>query len=289
MTFATSANCDQAWEPNTWCHGHVTVPVATQPGTYQVVWWWKYDRNPAGEEYSTCFEIVVGGNGSGILPREIEVKAQSQPEARIQMAANEGPRTFEMAYMTTSSEKTERDDSPVSSHDVGQQSLTELIAQPDEPLSEIPNSSIENDTKPMQQMTNGYVDDDLGTLAGDAINDDEDTDTSPLPVASPSQLVNTMLVEQMHANAGSNGNNPAAPTSKTNATINTSLTPSSTNVSSTATTSVTPASTTVGGSRDRNLVGQYPFDSSALTARSMPWVSVCTTLILSGLLALLVL
>ncbi|GJJ69443.1 hypothetical protein EMPS_01789 [Entomortierella parvispora] len=59
MVFGTSANCDQPSEPNTWCHGHITIPAMTAPGIYQAVWWWKYDRNPHGEEYSTCFELNV--------------------------------------------------------------------------------------------------------------------------------------------------------------------------------------------------------------------------------------
>ncbi|KAF9928464.1 hypothetical protein FBU30_002366, partial [Linnemannia zychae] len=78
MIFATSANCDQPWEPNTWCHGNITIPPGTQSGTYQLIWWWKYDRNPSGEEYSTCFEVSVNGDGSTIQSREVGAKLPTQ-------------------------------------------------------------------------------------------------------------------------------------------------------------------------------------------------------------------
>ncbi|KAF9946126.1 hypothetical protein BGZ72_000661 [Mortierella alpina] len=59
MDFATPANCDQPSNPNSNCHGKIKIPKGTKPGRYQLVWWWKFDKNPVGEEYSTCFEVVV--------------------------------------------------------------------------------------------------------------------------------------------------------------------------------------------------------------------------------------
>ncbi|KAI1315387.1 hypothetical protein EDD11_000891 [Mortierella claussenii] len=59
MDFATPQNCDNQANPNTICHGYVTIPKATKPGRYQMVWWWRFDKNPVGEEYSTCFEVHV--------------------------------------------------------------------------------------------------------------------------------------------------------------------------------------------------------------------------------------
>ncbi|KAF8923239.1 hypothetical protein BGZ58_003209 [Dissophora ornata] len=59
MDFATPQNCDDPANPNTVCHGYVTVPQGTAPGKYQMVWYWTFDKNPVGEEYSTCFEVDV--------------------------------------------------------------------------------------------------------------------------------------------------------------------------------------------------------------------------------------
>ncbi|KAG0256511.1 hypothetical protein BG011_004459 [Mortierella polycephala] len=59
MDFATSANCDDPANPNTVCHGKITIPKGTKPGKYQLVWWWRFDKNPVGEEYTTCFEVNV--------------------------------------------------------------------------------------------------------------------------------------------------------------------------------------------------------------------------------------
>ncbi|KAG0356894.1 hypothetical protein BGZ54_000563 [Gamsiella multidivaricata] len=59
MDFATPQNCDNPANPNTVCHGYVTIPKGTQPGKYQMVWYWRFDQNPVGEEYSTCFEVDV--------------------------------------------------------------------------------------------------------------------------------------------------------------------------------------------------------------------------------------
>ncbi|KAF9108352.1 hypothetical protein BGX27_008373 [Mortierella sp. AM989] len=59
MDFATPKNCDNPANPNTVCHGYITIPKGTKPGKYQFVWWWRFDKNPVGEEYSTCFEVRV--------------------------------------------------------------------------------------------------------------------------------------------------------------------------------------------------------------------------------------
>ncbi|KAF9896035.1 hypothetical protein BX616_008269, partial [Lobosporangium transversale] len=58
MDFATPQNCDDPANPNTVCHGYVTIPKKAKPGRYQMVWWWRFDKNPIGEEYSTCFEVI---------------------------------------------------------------------------------------------------------------------------------------------------------------------------------------------------------------------------------------
>ncbi|KAF9388404.1 hypothetical protein CPB97_001072 [Podila verticillata] len=67
MGFASAKNCDNPANPNTWCHGQFKIPAGTKAGTYQVVWWWKFDQNPVGEEYSTCFEVVVQTQRNGYM------------------------------------------------------------------------------------------------------------------------------------------------------------------------------------------------------------------------------
>ncbi|KAF9968660.1 hypothetical protein BGZ70_000505 [Mortierella alpina] len=236
MIFATSNNCDRAWDPNTWCRGQITIPPSTQPGTYQLVWWWKYDRNPSGEEYSTCFEIVVGPNGGGIWPPEIEVKAQGQGQDPVQApsVASEGS-----------------DPVQVESDASQEESLTSLTAQPDEPLSVVPDASIKDDSKQGRQKTNGYLDDDTGALAGDAINDDEGVDTSPLPVVSPSQLINSTLAEQLQTNSSTSHGSGGGPLAHAS--------PGGARKNSTGLSPVQPKAPADGSSaRDRTLVGLPP-------------------------------
>ncbi|KAG0308188.1 Folylpolyglutamate synthetase [Dissophora globulifera] len=64
MDFATPQNCDDPANANTVCHGYVTVPQGTAPGKYQMVWFWPFNKNPVGEEYSTCFEVDVTAPGA---------------------------------------------------------------------------------------------------------------------------------------------------------------------------------------------------------------------------------
>ncbi|KAF8971978.1 hypothetical protein BGZ46_010189 [Entomortierella lignicola] len=59
MDFATPQNCVDPANPNTVCNGYITIPKGTKPGKYQLVWWWRFDQNPVGQEYSTCFEVDV--------------------------------------------------------------------------------------------------------------------------------------------------------------------------------------------------------------------------------------
>ncbi|CAO3569332.1 unnamed protein product [Mortierella alpina] len=287
MIFATSNNCDRAWDPNTWCRGQITIPASTQPGTYQLVWWWKYDRNPSGEEYSTCFEIVVGGGG--ILPREIEVRAQGQdpvhapsvaslssPASVPALDSTSTPQALQLAYMTSDSEASEGSDPvPVESDAHEEESLTSLTAQPDEPLSVVPDASIKDDNKQGRHKTNGYLDDDTGALAGDAINDDEGEDTSPLPVVSPSQLINSTLAEQLQTNSSTSHGSGGGPLAH--------AAPGGTRSNSTGLPPVQPKAPAEGSSaRDRTLVGLPPLDSGT----SEVWVSSvsCGCLVLASVL-----
>ncbi|KAG0349387.1 hypothetical protein BG004_007014 [Podila humilis] len=225
MTFATSGNCDDPREPNTWCHGHITVPQGTRPGTYQMIWWWKYDRNPAGEEYSTCFEIVVAGDTSGMIqtrgieskpqPEEVtHIQAQTQVNSDIQANTNAFARpdavaaekseltSVEGASLTnvaTSDLHQENVQQPLQhNQNAGEveavpTALADLAAKADEPLSVIPTMSSNQNGNQELLKGHDYIDDDLGALAGDAINDQEGKDSSPSPLSSPSEVIQAAL------------------------------------------------------------------------------------------------
>lgn len=269
MIFGTSANCDQPSEPNTWCHGHITVPPGTQPGTYQVIWWWKYDRNPAGEEYSTCFEMTVNGDGSAIQSREVGAKEPTQvvdttsataqvvtqpqlaaavisnapeqaptaiPEtvtpapvpqaaAQVQIQPQQQPtipqqqqvtihtEPLQLAYMTMetppSTANAAAPESAIISTSLGGanppgvDTLADLSTKADQPLNVVPNFSIIRESKNKDhKQVDGFSSDDVGSLAGDAVNDIEGKDTSPLPLVKPSELINTTLSENKSARNG---------------------------------------------------------------------------------------
>ncbi|KAF9551513.1 hypothetical protein EC957_008182 [Mortierella hygrophila] len=341
MIFGTSGNCDQPSEPNTWCHGHITVPPGTQPGTYQVIWWWKYDRNPAGEEYSTCFEMTVNGDGSAIQSREVDAKEPTQvidttsataqvdtepqqaavvvnnvpeqaptaipetvtpapaPQAAPEVAAQaqiqpqQQPtipqqqqaaihtEPFQLAYMTMdtppSTANAAAPESAIISTSLGGahpprvDTLADLSTKADQPLNVVPNVSIIHESKKNHKQVDGFSSDDVGSLAGDAVNDHEGNDTSPLPLVKPSELINTTLSENKSARNGTtlatganiNATAPAGSNSKTNNTT-AAIVPGSHPFSTDASSNKDKESST-----NRNLVSQIPnVADSAATAVS---------------------
>jgi len=64
------------------CVNGFQIPAGTAPGTYQVVWWWPYDRDqnqrPLGEDYYSCFDVQVLGNGATPPPEPTSAPATSQ-------------------------------------------------------------------------------------------------------------------------------------------------------------------------------------------------------------------
>ncbi|KAF9996316.1 hypothetical protein BGZ65_008096, partial [Modicella reniformis] len=230
LTFATSANCDQPWDPNTTCHGYLTIPWGTQPGTYQLIWWWKYNRNSSGQD-STCFEIVVSDDS--MQPHDLAVQAlphieesipssplSSLPLSEERNDQNKPPQRFQMAYVRADRVETNDGAFPeeVRDEEALQKTttLTELTTKPDEPFSVFVTVLIAHSNKNRVQKNGYYVDDETGVLAGDAINDQEGVDTSPLVIETPSQLINSTLSEQVKKIADSNGNS--------NGTMNTTKT-----------------------------------------------------------------
>ncbi|KAI9501962.1 hypothetical protein GGI25_005238 [Coemansia spiralis] len=60
MNFATNANCYSGSDPNSKCLGSWVVPKDLVPGsTYHFVWFWRFNENPTGQWYSTCFDLDV--------------------------------------------------------------------------------------------------------------------------------------------------------------------------------------------------------------------------------------
>ncbi|OMH79000.1 hypothetical protein AX774_g5732 [Zancudomyces culisetae] len=60
MVFATDSNCFDPKNPNSVCYGNWTVPAHfKRKRVYSFVWLWRFDSNPVGEEYSTCFDLYV--------------------------------------------------------------------------------------------------------------------------------------------------------------------------------------------------------------------------------------
>ncbi|KAG0370377.1 hypothetical protein BGZ54_006632 [Gamsiella multidivaricata] len=288
MTFGTSANCDQPWEPNTWCHGYLTIPAGTQPGTYQLIWWWKYDRNPSGEEYSTCFEIVVGG--SETQPRDISVRALAQTESSSPLI-----KTHRLSQMTTESNWSSASASS-ENFTPALETLKDMASKPDEPLSVVPDFSIVQDSKEDQAHGNDYVDDKTGTLAGDAINDEEDADVPPLPVATPTQLISSTLDEH-HDNTddvsstehkSADSNRTLSPMVNQNGTLNTNYTPNNSTDSSTGLPTSRPehGGTEFGSPRNQTLARQMPTFKSAAFGTIIPPLFVDAMILSSALAAL---
>ncbi|KAJ2556016.1 hypothetical protein EV175_002144 [Coemansia sp. RSA 1933] len=59
FNFATTANC-YSTESNSVCLGQWVIPKNLVPGsTYHFVWFWYFNQNPAGEWYSTCFDVNI--------------------------------------------------------------------------------------------------------------------------------------------------------------------------------------------------------------------------------------
>ncbi|KAF9302453.1 hypothetical protein BGZ74_005327 [Mortierella antarctica] len=230
MTFATSGNCDQAWEPNTWCHGYVTVPPTTQPGTYQLIWWWKYDRNPSGEEYSTCFEIVVGGGSNGqIQPRGLQ--SLPEPEEQGRAMAQASPALASIIPMeasamskeavSKSNKEIQQQQQPESDEsDKAPQAVTlaDLATKADEPLSVIPTVAANQDGNQELLKGHDYINDQQGALAGDAINTEEDKDATPSPLTSPSQVIQGTLDSTLNRAAEASGSSTTTNTTLVQAT-----------------------------------------------------------------------
>ncbi|KAJ3375631.1 hypothetical protein GGF31_002834 [Allomyces arbusculus] len=96
MRFNT--NCKDPKDPFTDCSDAFTVPAGWRNGeSYACVWFWNFDGNPAGEEYSTCFDIKVAAtaasasSGNGATGFESGAAAPAAPAAPVVTAAPAAP------------------------------------------------------------------------------------------------------------------------------------------------------------------------------------------------------
>ncbi|KAF9975844.1 hypothetical protein BGZ73_000339 [Actinomortierella ambigua] len=267
MTFATSSNCDIPREPNTWCHGHFTVPEWTQPGTYQMIWWWKYDRNPAGEEYSTCFEINVNYNGphpaSGPqLQTQVQRQERAQPQEQIQ-AQSQGREalavpqpTPDLVQALIAKSLSYTDDDPAvhpASVDTATPpaSLSDMVTQADAPLAGIPSPDYHAST-----ASDGYLGDDDGLLAVDAINMDNQAIPHQSP-ESPSNILRAGIQQDQRAPTPSQHAASEVNTTAT-ASVPSPPSPSASSMASTSPLSHSPSPSPTGSGNGRILNGNKP-------------------------------
>ncbi|KAF9315755.1 hypothetical protein BGZ91_005702 [Linnemannia elongata] len=145
----------------------------------------------------------------------------------------------------------------------GVDTLADLSTKADQPLNAVPNFSIIRESKNKDhKQVDGFTSDDVGSLAGDAVNDNEGKDTSPLPLVKPSELINTTLSENKSTRNGTTlASGANIKTNNTAAAIVPGSHPSSTDASSNK-----DRENTI----NRNLASQIPnVVDSAATAMSL--------------------
>ncbi|OMJ15261.1 hypothetical protein AYI69_g8254 [Smittium culicis] len=60
FAFASPANCINPQDPNSVCFVDWKIPTVLVPNnTYSFFWIWNFDFNPAGEVYTSCFDIHI--------------------------------------------------------------------------------------------------------------------------------------------------------------------------------------------------------------------------------------
>lgn len=59
LKYPFTQNCLDITNDNSWCTALWTLPSAMEPGVYSYVWNWHLDSTEEGEEYNTCFDILI--------------------------------------------------------------------------------------------------------------------------------------------------------------------------------------------------------------------------------------
>ncbi|KAJ2562513.1 hypothetical protein IW140_006404, partial [Coemansia sp. RSA 1813] len=83
--FATVNNC-YTTQDNSVCLGSWAVPENLVPGkTYHFVWFWYFNQNPAGEWYSTCFDMQISDSSHvvGTAPMATLLQKGDPPDSYV--------------------------------------------------------------------------------------------------------------------------------------------------------------------------------------------------------------
>ncbi|KAJ2592544.1 hypothetical protein EV177_008707 [Coemansia sp. RSA 1804] len=71
--YATDQNCYNPDQPNSVCLGSWVVPTNLVPGmVYHFVWFWYFNANPAGQWYSTCFDMQINAASYVVEPAAMD-------------------------------------------------------------------------------------------------------------------------------------------------------------------------------------------------------------------------
>ncbi|KAJ1976158.1 hypothetical protein H4R34_004086 [Dimargaris verticillata] len=64
---------------NAVCYGSYTLPKDLPDGTYSFAWIWHFDVNPKGQDYTTCFDLEVSGNGGSKTTEDTKTENETAP------------------------------------------------------------------------------------------------------------------------------------------------------------------------------------------------------------------
>lgn len=253
-----------------------TAQVVTQPQQAAAV-----AENVPEQAPTAIPETVIPAPVAQAAPEvaaQVQIRPQQQPSIPQQQQDAIHAEPLQLAYMTMdtppSSANAAAPESAITSSSLGGanpprvDTLADLSTKADQPLNVVPNFTIIRESKNNHhKQVDGFSSDDVVSLAGDAVNDNEGNDTSPLPLEKPSELINTTLSENKSARNGATlatgeGTNAVAPAGGNTMANNTvaAIVPGS-----------HPPSTDASSNKDkensinRNLVSQIPnvVDSAA--------------------------
>ncbi|KAI9189885.1 hypothetical protein H9P43_001318 [Blastocladiella emersonii ATCC 22665] len=81
-----NAGCTNPNDPYADCYASFTLPGDWAPGsTHTCVWFWNYDSNPVGEEYTSCFDVLVQAPAAAASPAPAPAPAADPAPAPAQV------------------------------------------------------------------------------------------------------------------------------------------------------------------------------------------------------------
>ncbi|KAJ2851925.1 hypothetical protein IWW36_000698 [Coemansia brasiliensis] len=142
MDFATNATCYSPGNPNSVCFGSWTVPKDLKPGNvYHFVWFWYFNQNPAGEWYSTCFDLDVQESSHVVEVKPMaELLAMADPDLNYALGMTDSIKK-ELAEVTNLGEGAQPDESSYSSEAPAESSEPPAMSSSDaaeQPISSVP-------------------------------------------------------------------------------------------------------------------------------------------------------